>query len=78
MENLVIKNGHIIDGTGAPPYKGDIVIFEEEIAEVGPDLDLDSGMPSIDASDFIVCPGFIDTHSHSDFSVPIGYKCCIS
>ena len=69
MENLVIKNGHIIDGTGAPPYKGDIVIFEEEIAEVGPDLDLDSGMPSIDASDFIVCPGFIDTHSHSDFSL---------
>ena len=69
MKNLAIKNGTIIDGTGAPPCKVDIILFEEEIAEVGYDLDLPAQMPSIDVAGSIVCPGFIDTHSHSDFSL---------
>jgi N-acyl-D-amino-acid deacylase len=69
MEHLAIKNGTIIDGTGAPPYKGDLVLVEEKIAEVGHDLDLPAQMPSIDVSGSIVCPGFIDTHSHSDVSL---------
>jgi N-acyl-D-aspartate/D-glutamate deacylase len=69
MKHIAIKNGTIIDGTGAPPYKGDLVFVEEKITEVGHDLDLPAQMPSIDVSGSIVCPGFIDTHSHSDVSL---------
>jgi N-acyl-D-amino-acid deacylase len=69
MKQLAIKNGIIIDGTGLPPYKGNLVIVEEKIVEVGQDLDLPAHMPSIDVSGLIVCPGFIDTHSHSDVSL---------
>ena len=50
MKHLAIKNGTIIDGKGAPPYQGDLVLVEEKIAEVGHDLDLPAQMPSIDVS----------------------------
>ena len=69
MKPLSIKNGTIIDGSGGPPYKGDLVLVDEKIVEVGPNLDLPAQMPGIDVSGLIVCPGFIDTHSHSDVSL---------
>jgi len=71
MKQLAIKNGTIIDGTGATPYKGDIVINNEKIIDIGRDLDLPAEMPGIDVSGSIVCPGFIDAHSHSDVSLLI-------
>jgi N-acyl-D-aspartate/D-glutamate deacylase len=69
MKHIAIKNGTIIDGTGAPPYKGDLVLEEEKITDIGHHLDLPAQMPGIDVSGSIVCPGFIDTHSHSDVSL---------
>jgi N-acyl-D-amino-acid deacylase len=69
LKTTAIKNGTIIDGSGAPPYRGDIVFDENQIIEVGQDLDLPVQISSIDASGSIVCPGFIDTHSHSDVSL---------
>ncbi len=66
---MAIKNCTIFDGTGAPPYRGELVLIDEKIVEVGPDLDLPAQMPSIDVARSIVCPGFIDTHSHSDVSL---------
>jgi N-acyl-D-amino-acid deacylase len=69
MKHLAINNGTIIDGTGAPPFKGDLVLVENKITEVGYDLDLPAQMPSIDVSGSYICPGFIDTHSHSDVSL---------
>jgi N-acyl-D-amino-acid deacylase len=69
MNRVVIKNGTIVDGTGATPYEGDIIFCGEEIEAVGVDLDLSEDRPSIDVAGCIVCPGFIDTHSHSDFSL---------
>ena len=53
MKNFAIKNGTVIDGTGAPPGKVDIVLFEEEIAEVGYDLDLPAQMPSPESTLFL-------------------------
>ena len=65
--DLVIKNGKVIDGTGALAYRADVGIVGDRIAAVG---DLDAGdSPSIDASGRYISPGFIDTHSHADCSM---------
>ncbi|UCG09198.1 MAG: amidohydrolase family protein [Desulfobacterales bacterium] len=69
MNRIVIKNGTIVDGTGAAPCRGDVVIRGEEIEAIGSDVSLSPDTPRIDVPGCIVCPGFIDTHSHSDFSL---------
>ena len=63
----VIKNGTIVDGTGASAFTGDIVVDGDKIVEVvgrrdptPPQADI------IDASGCLVTPGFIDAHAHSD------------
>lgn len=63
-----IENARIVDGTGAPARAGAILIEDEHIAEVGetslaPDRVLD-------AKGAVLAPGFIDMHSHSDFTLP--------
>ncbi|UCD81774.1 MAG: amidohydrolase family protein, partial [Desulfobacterales bacterium] len=69
MNRIVVKSGTIVDGTGAASYEGDVVVCDEKIETVGSDSNLSPDTACIDASDCIVCPGFIDTHSHSDFSL---------
>lgn len=64
--DIVIKNGCLVDGTGASPYIGDIGIKEDKIISVGSTLD-ESAL-AIDAKGSYVVPGFIDTHSHADCS----------
>ncbi len=66
--DVLIKNGRIIDGCGNPWYKADIGISNGKIVAIG--YDLNSGKRTIDASNLIVCPGFIDTHSHTDYVLP--------
>lgn len=67
----MIENGTIVDGTKRPAYKGDIIIYNDEIMEIGKDLK--SRKVSMDyvinAEGLIVSPGFIDTHSHSDLKI---------
>jgi N-acyl-D-amino-acid deacylase len=65
---LLLKNGIILDGTDSPSFKADIVISEGKIQDIGQELDIDSSQ-IIDAKDLIICPGFIDIHSHSDYSL---------
>ncbi|MCW3978542.1 MAG: D-aminoacylase, partial [Candidatus Bathyarchaeota archaeon] len=62
---LIIKNGRVIDGTGNPWFKADIGISEGKIAKVS-SLPLKEGGRVIDAKGLLVCPGFINIHSHSD------------
>lgn len=64
MHDLVIRNGTIIDGTGAPRYPGDIAVSGGRIAAIGRDLPRASR--EIDASGKIASPGFIDAHTHDD------------
>ncbi len=65
MYDLIIRKGVIIDGTGAPGFPGDVAIEGDRIQAMG-DLGDQKGRSEIDASGQVVCPGFIDLHSHSD------------
>jgi N-acyl-D-amino-acid deacylase len=63
--DLLIKNGTMLDGTGAEVVRADVGICGERIAVIG-DLSKAEASQTIDATGQFVCPGFIDTHSHSD------------
>jgi len=63
--DVVIKNGMIVDGTGAPRYKNDIAIKDGRIADIGK-IDASRGERVLDAEGHIVAPGFIDVHTHYD------------
>jgi len=65
---ILIKNGLIVDGTGAPGYKADLLIDENKVEAIGKNLDAE-GAEVIDASEKIVTPGFIDIHNHADFNI---------
>jgi len=65
MYDIIIKNGTIIDGTGEPMYKADIGIKENKIVKIG-ELHNEKWEIEIDATDKLVCPGFIDVNNHSD------------
>ena len=64
-----VQGGLVIDGTGAPAYEADIVIDAGKIADVGRELSLPEGAEVLDATGLTVAPGFIDIHSHSDFTL---------
>jgi N-acyl-D-amino-acid deacylase len=70
MHDIVIRNADVIDGTGKPAYRADVAVNEERIADIG-DLSSISAKHVIDADGCVVAPGFIDMHSHADFSLPI-------
>jgi N-acyl-D-amino-acid deacylase len=63
--DLLIKNGTVLDGTGASALRADVGICGERIAAIG-DLAKADAEQTIDATEQLVCPGFIDVHSHSD------------
>ena len=65
--DIVIGNGRIIDGIGAPWFSGDIGIVGDRIESVG-DLSGFKANRTIDATGLVVCPGFVDIHTHSDVS----------
>lgn len=63
--DVLIENGWVIDGSGNPGVRADIGIMGGRIAAMG-DLSGASAVRTIDASELVVVPGFIDLHSHSD------------
>jgi hypothetical protein len=60
--------GRIIDGAGNPWFKADIAIKGERIIKIGK-VDPSKAKRTLDATRRMVSPGFIDVHSHSDFSL---------
>ena len=68
--DIVIKNGKIIDGTGNPGFYADIGIFSGKIKKIGDIKNDVKALKTIDVEGKVVCPGFIDIHSHSDYTIP--------
>src|SRR5205085_964329 len=68
MLDLKIINGRIIDGTGAPWYRGDVGVRGDTIVSIG-DLSNVAAANTIDAHDNVVSPGFIDLLGQSQYSV---------
>ena len=66
--DIIIRNGTIVDGTGGLPYFGDVAIEGDKIAYIGNLKDVKAPL-EIDAHHKYVTPGFIDSHSHADFTM---------
>ena len=69
MFNLIIKNGLIIDGTGSTGYFGAVLVDDETVSIHRGDA---SGLEAeriIDATSHVVCPGFVDLHSHAGLTI---------
>lgn len=66
--DVIIRNGHIIDGTGSPWYSGDIAIRDGRIAAIG-DLSHSQATRTIDAAGRVVAPGFIDMLGQSETTI---------
>lgn len=64
--DLIIRGGRVIDGTGNPWFAADIGVAGGRIAAVARSLEGCHARRVIEAGGRVVCPGFIDTHSHSD------------
>lgn len=62
--DLVIRGGTIVDGTGAPPFAGDVAVSGGRITEVGR-VD-GTAARTLDAEGAVVTPGFVDVHCHYD------------
>jgi N-acyl-D-amino-acid deacylase len=62
---LLISGAHVVDGSGAPAYPADVIVAGGVIAAVLP-MGVASAARPVDGRGKILCPGFIDSHSHDD------------
>ena len=66
---ILIKNGLVMDGTGKPAFKADVLIHNDRIEDIGNFQGKEADIV-IDANGLVIAPGFIDVHSHLDFILP--------
>jgi len=62
--DLVIRNGTVVDGLGAEPYRADVAVSDGVIVSIG--IVDEPGEVEIDATGLLVTPGFVDLHTHYD------------
>src|SRR5687767_11500180 len=66
--DVLIANGRVVDGTGAPWYRADVGITGDRITAIGR-LDGRDAKTRIDAANLVVAPGFIDMLGQSEFNI---------
>ncbi len=70
MHDLLIRGATVHDGTGRPGRQADVAIAGDRIAAIGPDAARERAARTIDGGGLVLAPGFIDLHSHADFTLP--------
>lgn len=68
MFDVLLVNGTVVDGTGSRRFRADVAVSGDRIAAVG-HLQGASAARTIDATNLVVSPGFIDLHTHSDVTL---------
>ncbi len=68
MTDLILRGGTLYDGSGGPPVQADLAVTGDRITALG-DLSQEQAGRTLDVTGLAVAPGFIDIHTHSDFSV---------
>lgn len=66
MEQIALRGGLVVDGTGAPGRRLDVGVTDGRVTALAPTVQADH---EIAADGLVVAPGFIDLHSHADFTV---------
>ena len=74
--DLILRDGTIFDGTGAPRFKADVAVTGDRITAVG-DLGALAADREVIATGKAVAPGFIDAHTHDDRAVLCGPACML-
>jgi N-acyl-D-amino-acid deacylase len=69
MDDLVIRGGEVLDGTGSAAVRADVAIRDGEIVSIAAPH-TGAARRTIDARGLVVAPGFIDIKTHSDFTLP--------
>jgi N-acyl-D-amino-acid deacylase len=70
LNEILIRGGLVVDGTGAPGRPADVAVRDGRIAAIGRNIGRGDARV-VDARDCVVAPGFIDIKTHSDFTLPL-------
>jgi N-acyl-D-amino-acid deacylase len=70
VTSLLIRGSSVLDGTGAPARRADVLVRDARIVSVGTPTDIDRATRIIDGEGLVLAPGFIDMHSHADHTMP--------
>lgn len=70
MLDLKLVRARVVDGTGNPWFRADVGIHGDRITAVG-DLSTAAATRTIDVDDRVLAPGFVDLHTHADFTLPV-------
>lgn len=70
MTDLLLRGGLVADGAGGSPVRADLLIRQGKVRQVAPGLACDTGDVQVrDVTGAVVCPGFVDIHTHSDLTL---------
>jgi len=67
--DLILRNGTVVDGTGAEPFRGDVGIRDARICAVSSETIEATAVEELDVDGLLVTPGFVDIHTHYDGQV---------
>ena len=69
MLDILIQNGLVIDGSGSPGFFAAVLIEKDTVTIQRGDVSHLEATRTIDASGDVVCPGFVDLHSHAGLTI---------